>query len=356
MEPAPQTPSTEENYDAGFEEELSREDLLKRIKQTILRLAVMDDADFYDGYVREVLDEAHKHLEELKENYPEERDIVLFEEALIDLEQDFKEEVETELDSSMEAMMEDMKGVIAEAGVEQKDVSEVINEDSLMGDTLCRMEELGVEAEYVVEAADPNAPVIVLFMQVHPAPSEVENIKLDISGNKKMQRALTAKKGVLKTPEESQLAIYENVWSLVEDGVGSTLYAEIVPLVWGELNQERVDVIRDEQEDYGQMASLRLEEDLGDAIDVRAYDIDPLKYETLSGEMDLVYRFAAHNVFIASNLTTRHSGLGEQPVSFATMGGEHERYRNPDVEHQIPISHAMAYYGFNVVVVNQAFN
>ena len=62
------------------------------------------------------------------------------------------------------------------------------------------------------------------------------------------------------------------------------------------------------------------------------------------------------NVFIASNLTTRHSGLGEQPVSFATMGGEHERYRNPDVEHQIPISHAMAYYGFNVVVVNQAFN
>jgi hypothetical protein len=335
----------------------AREDLLFSIKRGVLRLASMDDANFTDDFLDSSLAQSRRCLDQLKRDYPDDPDIYLFEEALLDLEGDLKEGVETELDESMDQMMVEMRDIFVESGVEQKDVNEVINEDSLVGETLRSMEELGVEAKYLVEAAESNAPVIILFMQHHPQSPGAENVKTDLSGHEEMQEALTLSEGVTVKPmEESQADIYEDAKVLIEDQIGSTLYAEFVPLAWGGLTQEMIDKTIDVSPQLEHLAALRLEEDLGERIDVMGYDVDPLKFALLAGKSNALYRYAGHNVYIASSLAEIHPGIESQPVSFATMGGGHEQYPNIEVDHHIPISHALAYYGFNVIVVDHAFS
>lgn len=91
------------------------------------------------------------------------------------------------------------------------------------------------------------------------------------------------------------------------------------------------------------------------------YDASRLKSRIVIEGKGWKYRATGHNVYIASNfkqIHAKHHQLGD--VSYMILGGGHETlfdfdHRNNKIfthSNPLPISHTLAYYGYNVVVVD----
>ena len=94
---------------------------------------------------------------------------------------------------------------------------------------------------------------------------------------------------------------------------------------------------------------------LGDKIELMGYDFDEYKERVIQGKAEFVYRIHAHNAFIASNVSDFVEASPDH-VSAMTLGAFHEAYPDSKSLHHLPASHAMAYYGMNVIVVDTTFH
>lgn len=333
-----------------------REELWKKIKNDLLWLAQNDEKKM--GKERK---DTHKKLMGIKqkldvltEHYPNEPDILLFGASLADFIEDYDRDANTELDKSFDMLMDHMRPILKDAGVIQQSIREAIKEKSKFGDTLRKLRSLNIHPEHVTRSPKPNAPTVILFMQSHGEPDGVENITSEEQWNRpEIIRAFDSKlTRTGKSTEESQIRIEAAITKCINAGMGSVLYDEAAE--YGKTFN--TDHFQSQRYKDDKQSFIRLIRKFGDKIRVIGYDTDELKDIIFKGKMDLMYRLAAHNPFIASNFAQIHSKIDSQEeVSYMSIGGIHESYPNNAVEHHIPISHALAYYGFNVIVIDEAF-
>lgn len=324
------------------------------------------------GYsVEKLLNDSAALLQELKTRYPNDPDIFILEKAYADLRKDFSEKRETELDQAFEPILLEMRQEIARAGVRKISMNRLneVQSSSLL-QTIERLRGLNIQPSYVVQSQNPKAKTVVLFMQTHPTPNmKGGDVRMgESSANSQIEEALQHPDRGHRTMESSQEQIRKSVIAAFRAGMIRTVYEEGMPK--GNLLSRAPHVPENEFPAFLEKArrqgspedlqlletgSLQAKMILGNDLRIVGYDFDELKMKILQNKADFVYRMHAHNAFIASNISDYVESSPDE-VSFLTIGALHEAYPSSKIDHHLPLSHAMAYHGMNVVVVDTTYN
>ncbi len=353
------------------EQKEDRNRLADDVKKKLLMLTEDDAKLEASGYsVSKLLDESAALLETLKTKYPYDPDIFVLGKAYEDLRKDFTEHRETDLDQAFEPILKEMRQEMLRAGVRKismDNLREVRSQPLLR--TVERLQGLNIKPSYVVESPNPNAKTVVLFMQTHPEP-KIDKSKIQVgqsSGNDSIGEAVLHPDRGLRSVESSQGQIRDSIIAATRAGLIHCVYEEGLPKGFElpkipQITEEELPgiIARVQKEGPEELAqalqtgSLQAKLILGSALQLKGYDFDELKMKLLDNKADFIYRMHAHNAFIASNISD-YVESSPDDVSFLTIGALHEAYPNSKVEHHLPLSHAMAYYGMNVVVVDSTF-
>lgn len=281
-------------------------------------------------------------IELLKENYPNDPDIKLFEEMYSDLSEDFDHSTEVVIDSGYDAIVLAMQKELKEGGVREVNLGNPV--PGKLGETVENLEKVGIVFEYVVTSGNLNAKTVILFMQAHSNPG-ADKAYLDAAG-------IT----------DSQDGIYRDISQIVESGLGKLVYDE------GGRIGEDVDFeeIGSEEEtpDYAKvMAGFRLKRGLKDRVILTGAEppglvdstVRRMQNEENPGKV-FMYRAVAHNVLVANavvdDLNRRSDGVG-----VLIFGAMHEKFpvvAGEKIEQPLSLSRCLAGMGVNVVVVDRA--
>jgi hypothetical protein len=249
-----------------------------------------------------------------------------------DLRGDFAKGEDFELDTSFDDIEMEMGNVVKEAGVHQE-----TPDGTSLSDTVRKLRAFHVNPDYIVTSGNPKAKTVVLFMQIH-----------SMSG---MTNEMADELGVT----QSQAQIKEGIGNAVRTGFVKDVYEEFV-------ESTRVldgsSLLKEYNSDTSmRQATFQLKEELGERMVLKGYDVDELKSFVFMDDPDkekddryFEHRTKAHNVFIASNLAERVNA-SDQNISFVTLGIGHEKLPQGE-RHPVRISDCLAYYGFNVIVVD----
>lgn len=311
--------------------------------------------------VEKILKDAKELLDDLKKNYPKDPDLFALEKTYKDLKGDFDAKKETRIDTAFEEIATEMKDEVEKAGVKKVGIEEIEGEGSnSLQEAVDQLKKMEIQPSYVVQSSNPNAKTVVLFMQVHANPSGVKVDDELVEATKDFGDPLS-----MRSMQSSQKEIFEAITRAQESGFIDTVYDEGIPrghsLELPQVNKEELPAaiekmkksVPEQYRDEFDSATLQAKLVAGKGLDVRGYDFDELKGLILRGEESLKYRMHAHNAFIASYLADQVLRSSDE-VSFMTIGALHESYAKGGKPHDLPISHAMAYHGMNVVVVDAA--
>lgn len=345
------------------------------------------------------LDRIEDYLKKLKENHPHDPDIYTFEKAYADLRADFEKGRETELDESLLTLSREMDDIIADAGVQQLDLGALSTSASpRLSQAVHELRRLNIQPSYVVQSPNPQAKTVVLFMQTHAAPPLDPDEAADVIKLGPVPLEALIPNRPEQTFESSQHQIRTAITRGVRTGLIRTVYDEGIPEgqtakeVFGSIPPgTNFDALVAKLEKHPELlramvrnfvktnghsddplinteiralqkhpelllehlksAAILSYSELGDQVHIQGYDCDALKMAVLTGRQELFHRMSSHNAFAASGLADLAEASSENMV-FATMGAAHEQYPNTNFTHPLPFSHALAYYGMNVVVVD----
>ncbi|MBI2634100.1 hypothetical protein HYW82_00315 [Candidatus Peregrinibacteria bacterium] len=271
----------------------------------------------------------------MEKQYPDDSDLLVLETLYGDLFNDY-ETVATQLllDRGFDEIMASLNREVAVAGVRVESPN-----NSSIPVIIEQLKASGIEPEYVVSAGDVGAKTVVYFMQTHPNPG----VPVEV------MRAM----GV----EESQNEIYKGLRNAVTTGIGRTVYSEGLPAYLNynsDFSKKYLEKQTVSQKGFT-LAVDRVNRDLEGAVNLVGMENMDLMNATLT-LWDMDYRVTAHNILLADNIHAHFSNTDEQ-VAFAVLGAGHEKYEKMirgmgDVAHGMPFSSALAYYGYNVVVVD----
>ncbi|MCA9373883.1 hypothetical protein KC725_01850 [Candidatus Peregrinibacteria bacterium] len=367
--PAPSpTPAPEGKYGKLYKKNVEQapESPADKLREKLVILMEDDEKLKASGQsVEKILDDSKKLLDQLKKDHPKDPDLFALEKTYKDLRGDFDSKKETHIDTAFEEIATEMKAEVEKSGVKKVGIEEIegVGSNSLR-EAVDQLKKLEIHPSYVVESANPNAKTVVLFMQAHPA---VPGLSLDAETEKKAQSM--AGEGGGRSTADSQAEIRDAILRAYEAGFIDTVYDEGTPRNYSmqdfpktipkehistaiEEMKKNVPPEYREQFDY---ASFQAKLVAGNGLDVRGYDFDESKNLIMEGKESLLYRMDAHNAFIASYLADQVLRSSDE-VSFLTIGALHESWPKGGKEHHLPISHAMAYHGMNVVVVDSAYD
>lgn len=348
------------------------------IKEILVGLNELDAELERQGVsVREVLGRIEGLLRALKEQYPNDPDIYPLQMAYEDLKGDFDAGEEVTLDESFMQMVSEMRSVMEDVRVRQVSMDRLDTVQPALRETVGRLKSLNIHPAYVVESSNPEAKTVVLFMQTHGQPMvEDGEIVLGTEHEDLIREAMGDVSGIdeaeaLRLSQKSQQQIEAAIVAAVKAGLVKNVYEEgwsqgqelrTLGLPEGMSLDQAIDrVVELAVQETGEteetirgnlnIAALRAELQLGDRMRLLGYDVDTLKKQTLEGKSDFYFRMNAQNVLIASNVGEYTGQYSEEAVSFLTIGAAHEVYPSGK-EHPIPLSHTLAYYGMNVIVVD----
>jgi len=321
--------AVEENFQT--EAEPSFDELKQGIRANLLALAERDTLLLSTGKkTGEMLDEAGSHLAQLKKKYPNDPDIYVFEQIYTDLREDFELGRETDIDSSMDTILAEMGEIVDSADVRRESPDETI-----LADTIEDLRDLGIDPAYVITQGDPEAPTVLLYMQLHPSHKMSEDIRL------------------------SQAQIQRELRGLIEKGLSDTVYVEGLQ-TGGELGEflEKGEVTRTGEDAD---AVTRLKQEFGDRFDAIGYENLPLLRSVMRGGIESqkaarqwMYRATAHNAVLASNVSGDVIKNNKDLVCMVIGAGHEDPEFWRREEHPLPISEMLAYYGLNIIVVDAA--
>lgn len=269
-----------------------------------------------------------------RQKYPDDPDLKLIDELYEDLKSDFDTDRKLKLDDGFEKIMELIEKEVAKSGVveqapDQSDIPEVIS--ALRG--------CGIEPKYVVSNGRKSAKTVVYFMQTHPPDRGASKELLEAAG-----------------VEKSQKAIYDNLLNSYKAGLMKTVYGEGLPGGMEIGSGVMKDAGMDKKFSYG-----ILKEKLGNKMRLVGMEDFGLTTSGLEGDTYRSFRVTAHNIFLASAIDADLKNISESLV-FSVLGAAHEDLRldegddieGDDIVGYLPFSHALAYYGYNVVVVDES--
>lgn len=278
------------------------------------------------------LDVVARSIELLKENYPEDTDVKLFEAMYLDLKGDFENAKQLRLDSGYDSIVLAMQKDIKDSGVREESP-----DNTILGATVESLRKAGVNPEYVVTSGNPSAKTVVLFMQIHPNPGAT---KVYMDGI-----------GITSSQDE----IYRDATNIVNSGIGKLIYTE------GCGAGEELPVIKDEdlKEDSVKVdAGIRLRRDLDDkkvvVVGAEPAGLVGSTFRRACGgdKSAFNHRLLAQNVLIANaivdDMNTRSDNFG-----MVIYGGAHEKSPSWSPSTVLPLSKVLAAMGLNVVVVDR---
>ena len=365
------------------DQEQARNTLGEDVREDLILLTQEDEALEMAGHsIGAILDQARVRLDQLRANYPYDPDIFAFEQAYADLRGDFEDDEEVELDEAFPIIFDEMMAVIDAVGVERRELDAIT--DASLRSTVASLRALEIEPAYVVESPNPNAKTVVLFLQNHGESPGVDIGKMRVGDISILEGGLDGPEPAMSVEESQSLIRDAMVWAfragLIHDAyLEAAPYGVTLKLPPGAMSRDAIETMRlnaitrartegipledgsvlrgDEAvaaaESIFQSGGLLARLELGDQFHVHGYDFDEYKMKIFEGEADFVYRINAHHPFIASRFADLMEASSED-IAFMTMGALHEFYLNPAVAHHLPISHVLAYYGLNVVVVDAA--
>ncbi len=310
----------------------SKEELLsidkKEMKRNLLYLNSKDENEDKESS-KEILSYINDQLTNLEKKYPNDYELKTLRLMWNDLDEDCILEQDMNLDSFFIADYVLIKGEIEAAGVHKENPK-----DSVVKETVAKLEAVGVQPEYVVTTGNPSAPIVVYFMQIHSNPGMTDE----------MMNAYGVK--------ESQAEISKGIIGSVQADIGHTLYTEGLPIDFS-VTPEILSKIRASDPSAKEMASFTVQEALGGKLNTIGIEDMDLLMESLktSGRPNssLKYRANVMNILLAQNISDSIKETGET-VSFLTLGAGHENDmlgKNP-----LRFSEALAYNGVNVIVVD----
>jgi len=322
----PREPLKTEDENLGQPESLS--ELKNKIKDNLTQLVLWDAQLKAEGKnIKESLDQSKERLDKLKKDYPNDPDIYLFEQMYEDLIGDFEKGEETNLDTSFDSVINEMKDIIKSAGVRRKRPYRTI-----LYDTVKKLRKLGIKPEYVVTQGNKEAPTVVLYMQIHSFADAGPEAK--------------------KTMRLSQAQIKREISRAIEANLTNILYTEGI--------SEKEEIDKNHIIPIGINASVALEMKFGNKISTKGYENPYFLNAFESGlfndnlEKMMDYRASAHNVLLASNIS-EDIAREKEPLSFVVIGAAHEGdIFTKSGKHPLPLSEILAYYGVNVIVVDAA--
>lgn len=317
---------TYENLSWGKDVPWSKEELVVFIKNDLYKLTEIDKIE--NSTVKEMertLKNIESTLGKLLEAYPNDPDLQILQKFYLDLKTDFNQHIFPDLDDSFEELMWEMQNLLAKSNFRTE-----TPDNTVLSHTVEQLRSIGIEPAYIVTQGDPQAKTIVFFLQLHPRPKD-DNVEGD--------------------PEvkASQKEIYTGIKAAQAAGLTRTVYSE----GWyagREINLEGIP----REENMNDLSYNQAEIELGEDIDSFGTEDMPLMEQALKGEYpEIKYRSTAHNILIAHNID-EHFGRSKEQLAFLVFGAAHETYSflPRREEHPLPLSHLLAYEGYNVIVVD----
>lgn len=290
-----------------------------------------DECIFDDRVVQSYYDELDSikaKIDYLRSQYPDDPDLEFLERLHDDLRGDLEADRQMELDSGFEEIMETVTREIQDFGVKRESPDESDNP------LVARLRELGIEPAYVVSNNRSCEKTVVVFMQSHPNPG--------------IPRELMRAFGVKK----SQRKIYRDIMAAYSGGLDAIIYGEGYPGGMG-FSRDFVDagLKRDRKNDELSLSYVRVKKKLGDRVKLVGMEDFGLLERIFKGSMTAKYRMTAHNIFLADNID-EHFRQVDESLAFAVIGAAHEDSQLLSSPNPMPLSYALAYYGYNVVVVD----
>lgn len=289
---------------------------------------VFDRSDMVSLFYYDELDSIKAKIDYLRSQYPDDPDLEFLERLHDDLRGDLEADRQMELDSGFEEIMETVTREIQDFGVKRESPDESDNP------LVARLRELGIEPAYVVSNNRSCEKTVVVFMQSHPNPG----------APKKLLRAFGVKK--------SQRKIYRDIMAAYSGGLDAIIYGEGYPGGMG-FSRDFVDagLKRDRKNDELSLSYVRVKKKLGDRVKLVGMEDFGLLERIFKGSMTAKYRMTAHNIFLADNID-EHFRQTDESLAFAVIGAAHEDSPLLPSPNPMPLSYALAYYGYNVVVVD----
>lgn len=333
-------PTPQEGAKSPQVKEVEHKDIINLIKKDIYMLNHLDeDESRYKQMIEYTLEKNAKKLAELNRKYPNDSEVLRLQAMCDDLWQDYKKNEELNLDASFEYILIQMRHEIQAAGVHQE-----LPDQSVVKETVAKLQAIGVMPEYVVTRGNISAPTVVYFMQIHPNPDLTEEF-MEIAGVKK-----------------SQAEIYKALVGMVNGNIGNTLYAE-GPDAGEEVTSKDIEEGKLAGPTAKEHGYVQAHDTLGDKLKIRGIEESGLQDQMIKmwnkPNGPLKYRATSVNIFISQNVADAVKKSGEK-VSFLTLGAAHEdgmpgrRSIMPQKSESdmLPFSAVLAYNDVNVVVVD----
>lgn len=276
------------------------------------------------------LDSIRTKIDYLKSQYPDDPDLEFLERLHDDLRGDLEVDRPMELDTGFDEIMETVMREIHDSGVKRESPDE--SENPLVA----RLRELGIEPAYVVSNNRSSEKTVVVFMQSHPNPGM----------SQRLLRAFGVKK--------SQDKIYRDILAAYRGGLKPIIYGEGYP---GEMEFSRdfadADLKRDRKNEELSLSYVRVKKKLGDKVKLVGMEDMGLLEIIYRGSAVAKYRITANNILLADNID-EHFRQTDESLAFAVIGAAHENFPLLPSSNPMPLSYALAYYGYNVVVVDDS--
>ncbi|MBP9770753.1 hypothetical protein KBC97_01170 [Candidatus Gracilibacteria bacterium] len=289
--------------------------------------------------------------------YPEDKDLPMIKKLVDDIELDIYRNSEGQslrLDQSLGEILIEKEFDLKESGISKIDLNKGLKKFPNLSKELQRLRDLGVEPDYLVPAENPNAPIVVLFLEEHFV-GKKESSKEAIKSDQYIERSLMKiiVEGVVK---DIYVESESEEYKIIYDKEEIDEYSDAVKRISAKFGS-KVNIYGTEYLDISRVLLEKELENFAKKLGLK----DPLKIgklfeNSVEGGAAFFSRAALENIFIAMNVRDAIN-RSKSPISIQIIGAGHEINENEIVRkknlpHPLPISNLLAYNGLNVFVVD----
>lgn len=322
-----------------FPEIMTPEERIAIIKSTLININCADaPTELNDPNVWLRLKVIGRQIDKLGATMPHDRDVSILKILFQDLEEDFRKREALNLDSGFEAAIRHIGNEVAKMGVSIQAPGK-----GALKELICLLSSAGISLSYVVSQANPEqAATLLCFLQSHP--------------NHGMTADFMSRRGIAASQQQ--------ILDVLKQGLLTKIYTEGWPngrpLTVGDANW-----LAETFPALASAAATRVKREIGDEIEIIGIE-EWLLHQQIErnwGNLEILpgllkHRTTGHNILLASNLEK----LMREKLAGVLIGFGHEKsfaggkniLGEPEAYHQLPFSTVLAYYGFNVVVVDMA--
>ena len=283
------------------------------------------------------LEDIMDELKEVGKAHKDDPDLLHLVALYVDLQNDFNEGRELELDMGFEVSVDIMNEFLEESGVQRYEMDSLPSSSEFeeVNGAVARLEEAGMAPSYVVRSGNPDARPVVLILQSH--------VGARGGGDPEMQE-LSAAVGV----DASQREIADGL----RNGAADVVFYEGIPMGKLPFSPDQVAALKGDPEKWDQlMESEQVGIELAGRGDLTFRGLERFRDNDTETRKYKEYRTSAGNIFMASTVAQGLDATPADQLAAVVMGANHE-VDFLGVKPGLPLANALAGYGMDVIVID----